>query len=162
MHWILETRKHINRNQVIATPILRFEPIFRRSSSTNSGPNYQKSHRQFRILFWAYNQVPLAIQSKVYLTHNIDGKDTRLWNFSVAQRYYKENIVNPDIAISQGLLYSLWISLCRRKIPQACVFTLTPSDHSLSNIRNVQQVQNSCILIYWSFNWNANLWNRYI
>ena len=53
------------------------------------------------------------------------GKDTRLWNFSAAQRYYKENIVNPDIVISQGLLYSLWISLCRRKIPQARVFTLS-------------------------------------
>ena len=37
---------------------------------------------------------------------------------------FKENIVNPAILRSQGLLYFLWVSLCRRKIPQARAFTL--------------------------------------
>ena len=38
------------------------------------------------------------------------GKDTRLWNFSAAQRYYKENIVNPKgvDTYEETTLVSFW------------------------------------------------------
>ena len=40
-------------------------------------------------------------------------------------------VSNPPI--SQGLLYSRWISLCRRTIPQARVFTLNCLKHGTHN-----------------------------
>ena len=53
------------------------------------------------------NIINYIYQRRWSLQQDYKDKDTRLWIFSAAQRYFKENLVNPDIAISQGLLYSL-------------------------------------------------------